>query len=138
MKIKVLKNCQYLLALYAFVSTISINAMSVYPDGTNGGNIGDDEDDPKKDEWNHKNKSPRNRQIQVINDASFVWINNLHSSTPITILIKDETGSIVYEQFIAPETTEVTIPIMDFPTGNYQLEVFSDSMDYVLWPITKY
>lgn len=119
------------IALFTVSLTMNANCPS-FPDG------GNNDDEKIGEEWNKKTKSPRNYRLFVNYDNMFIQISNLHSSTPITILIKDETGSIVYEQFIAPETAEVTIPIMDFPTGNYHLEVFSDSMDYVVWPIIIY
>lgn len=120
------------LVLLAFASTLSASAV---PDGGNGGK---EKDGTVNDEWMGKNKMPRRSQLEVCFNEFCIQILNLHSSTPVTILIKDETGSIVYQQVIAPETSEVTIPIMDFPTGNYQIEMFSDSMDYVVWPIIKY
>ena len=123
------KTKPYILALFALAVSLSTHAsMFQTPDG--GKN--------KDDEWMGKTKAPQKHLPIFTNNDSYIQVTGIQSSAPVIIIIRNETESIVYEQTIATETSEVIIPIIDFPAGNYLLEMFSDSMGFIVYPVMKY
>lgn len=72
-------------------------------------------------------------------DSRILSIENTSPDCDIIITIINESGEIVYEQKVpAINTANICIPISEFPTGEYTLELTNPSGNYLRGNFTLY